>query len=431
MKTRILVVLALVIVGVAFGISIISSKQEVENTYRNYIVTAREYAFKDVPYTAIENYDKAFEIRADDEALYMEYLEQCKKIGEDFYADALQGYAQLFPLSSNAYEQQCLYYYANEEYSKAIEKALAAREAGIATEAVKEIYYQCAYRYRYIRTALDEAYSYVGDTAIIKEGDSYGYLSDTGIYTLAPGYDAVSAFVGDGAMVYEDSQWYMINKSGYVIGRPSAEADGFSLLNNGKIRVQKGQKFGYADAKLNVPTEFPYDKASNFKLGVAAVCKDGKWALINSEEQNITDYIYDDVLLDENDTCYNGGVVFAKKDGKYYMYDGTGNQIGTNGFDAAYPFAGNYPAAVKIGEKWGFVDAQGNMVIEPEYDAAKSFNIGLGAVCKDGVWGYISEDNIYRIPATFSDCRPFSGNGIAAVQESGSWSYIKLYAYIK
>lgn len=63
----------------------------------------------------------------------------------------------------------------------------------------------------------------------------------------------------------------------------------------------------------------------------------------------ITDYVYEDILLDEYETCIDNGVIFAKTGGKYYMTDKTGSQISSQGFDNAYPFAGTEPAAVCIG----------------------------------------------------------------------------------
>ena len=116
---------------------------------------------------------------------------------------------------------------------------------------------------------------------------------------------------------------------------------------------------------------------------------------------------------------------------KYYMVNSLGEKICETGFDDARPFAGDYPAAVCVNGKWGFVDATGAMVIEPKYDDARSFNIGLGGVCVEGKWGFITTGEEFRIEPTFYDCKTFSSNGILAVQEEeGSmWEYIKLLVY--
>ena len=71
------------------------------------------------------------------------------------------------------------------------------------------------------------------------------------------------------------------------------------------------------------------------------------------------------------------------------------------------------------------------MVIQPEYEDAKSFGANLGAVCKDGLWGYINPGNQMRIEYQFEDCRSFANNGVALIRDGESWHYIKLYSYLK
>jgi hypothetical protein len=221
----------------------------------------------------------------------------------------------------------------------------------------------------------------------------------------------------------------MINTLGFTVARPDKAVDSMSLMINDKIAVSVSGKYGYTNAGLVIPETLPYDYASTFKNGVAAVKKGDKWALINAEEKQITEYIFEDIVLDEFDTCLNNGVVFAKKDGAYYMVDAKGNKIVDKKFEKVYPFAANEPAAVCVDGKWGFVDATGNMVIEPQYDDAKSFSLGLGAVCVDEKWGYINTEGEIRIAMTFEDCLPFAANGIAAVKLNNKWHYRQLLPY--
>src|SRR5215471_698742 len=50
-------------------------------------------------------------------------------------------------------------------------------------------------------------------------------------------------------------------------------------------------------------------------------------------------------------------------------------------------------AAVRVGEflsgKWGYMDKQGKMVIDPDFDTAGSFHEGLAVIGVDQRWGYI------------------------------------------
>lgn len=223
----------------------------------------------------------------------------------------------------------------------------------------------------------------------------------------------------------------MINTSGYKIARTSMPVDSLSFVSNGKIRVSKNGKYGFTDSGLKIPDNLPFDMASNYKNGVAAVCKNSKWALMDVNGNITTDFIFEDIKLDEYDTCINGDVIFAKYNEKYYMINSSGQKICDTGYDDVYPFVTSEPAAICINEKWGFVDKTGKIVIEPQYTQAKSFSNGLAPVSTNGMWGYINLNNEYRIPSQFNNCLPFSSNGIAAIQENGVWNYIKLLAYYK
>lgn len=46
-------------------------------------------------------------------------------------------------------------------------------------------------------------------------------------------------------------------------------------------------------------------------------------------------------------------------------------------------------ACVKVGDKWGFINQQGEMVIEPQFDSRGKFYQGVFAVNKDGKYGFI------------------------------------------
>jgi len=47
-------------------------------------------------------------------------------------------------------------------------------------------------------------------------------------------------------------------------------------------------------------------------------------------------------------------------------------------------------APVKIGDKWGFIDAKGHMVIDPLFDDAYCFSDGMAPVKLKKKWGFIT-----------------------------------------
>ena len=108
-----------------------------------------------------------------------------------------------------------------------------------------------------------------------------------------------------------------------------------------------------------------------------------------------------------------------------------GKQIGKNVYEDAKCFLDSTYAAVKINGMWGFVDGQGKIVIEPQYEDAKSFLNGFAAVKKNGLWGYINQDGELVIAPAFEDANSMSEKGRAFVKivNKDEWKLLSLTQY--
>lgn len=80
--------------------------------------------------------------------------------------------------------------------------------------------------------------------------------------------------------------------------------------------------------------------------------------------------------------------------------------------------------------KYGYIDKSGKMVVEPQYDEAGDFSDGLAVVSKDYRWGFIDPTGKEVIPLQFVEALNFSG-GLAAVRmqptevsKDAQWGYI-------
>lgn len=93
--------------------------------------------------------------------------------------------------------------------------------------------------------------------------------------------------------------------------------------------------------------------------------------------------------------------------------------------------------AVNPGNKFGFINIEGDLVIEPKYEYAHDFSEGLAAVRTGGKWGFIDKSGKMAIPPKF-DCvyRKGFSQGLAAatlgdpegkknngyIDKSGNWA---------
>ena len=79
---------------------------------------------------------------------------------------------------------------------------------------------------------------------------------------------------------------------------------------------------------------------------------------------------------------------------------------------------------VRQGDRWGYRDAGGRMVIVAQFDSAGGFSEGLARVKVDGKWGYIDTRGKIVIAPQFDQARLFS-SGIAKVKQGNIWGYIE------
>ena len=71
-------------------------------------------------------------------------------------------------------------------------------------------------------------------------------------------------------------------------------------------------------------------------------------------------------------------------------------------------------AAVKINNKWDFIDKTGNIIIEPTFDWVKPFSEGFAVIKVGDKWGYIDQKGKYLAKQQFRFAYDFS-EGVGVV----------------
>lgn len=77
------------------------------------------------------------------------------------------------------------------------------------------------------------------------------------------------------------------------------------------------------------------------------------------------------------------------------------------------------PSAVGTGDRWGFLDNQGQLAIKPVFDEVGDYHNGAAAAMQQGKWGFIDTAGNWLIPPTFDSAQPFTQSGLAAVTIAG------------
>lgn len=225
-------------------------------------------------------------------------------------------------------------------------------------------------------------------------------------------------------------------------------------------------KYGYIDQQGKIVIEPKYYYAENFHDGIAVVWLYSKRVgaidatgrllfeqVINEDNSTVNDFFDNLCLVFEED--YDGYAIyyFLNKKGKKVInidYKSIGNfsdglapfsirtldswnykfgAINTNGMieiQPEYDYLSRFSeglAVVEINKKQGFINKTGTIIIQPEYQRAENFTGSLAAVKKDGKWGFINKRGKLLISFVYDNVQAFS-EGYAAVCQSGKWGYI-------
>ena len=184
--------------------------------------------------------------------------------------------------------------------------------------------------------------------------------------------------------------------------------------------VYLNERYGYATAQGDIKITPRFEMAYGFDEGLALVKMNGKYGYINATGEFTIKPIYDDAwgFLDgQAKVIYRGKHGFIDKTGKFTIkpvYDGLG----------AWFESGLVPA--KKGNKWGYIDRQGNTKIPFIYDVADGFSENMAVVgvlnktASDHApkFGYINAQGDMVLPISYDTASAFV-DGVATVMNEG------------
>lgn len=279
----------------------------------------------------------------------------------------------------------------------------------------------------------------------------YGYIDTSGNFIVEPVFPSAEDFKNGCAKVYKRMELkpYYINTKGEkcvrIINNHKDEPEKLVAYH-----TENGS--GYVNRENDVIIGTTYEDTRPFTEGLGAVRKEGKWGFINFDEEFIIEPSFDDVWLfseglaavkidnkwgfinKEGDLViepaydivreFTEGFATVKIDKKWGYIDKSGEWYVEPLFDEAKPFYDGI-ACVRSGKKWGYIDTKGLFLRMPEFDSAENFDAsGLAVVGKDGKYGYINKEGEIVIDLQYSIVSHFGEGDYAKV----SYDYFE-YGY--
>ena len=184
-------------------------------------------------------------------------------------------------------------------------------------------------------------------------------------------------------IVYDkEGIYYIIDKNGNVI--IDKKYTNIEEIDNNYYIVANGRKNGIIDLTGKSLVDLNYNsiiKINNTELLQANISETSTVSLINKNMQIVV--TMENANIDIKDNYIR---VYSETENRYFDYTGkelTGKEV----------FPNNKLYAEEINGKWGFVDKQGNTVVDKKYDMVTELNVyGFAGIKLDDKWGVINEN---------------------------------------
>ncbi|WP_332634131.1 WG repeat-containing protein [Halalkalibacter flavus] len=207
--------------------------------------------------------------------------------------------------------------------------------------------------------------------AIARTSGKAGMIDQTGQFVIPPKYDSILPFTEGLAVVIDDDRYKVINEAGQVLTKR-----GYGLImpyqdqravfaDTSNVRFL----YGYLDERGNERIPLQFETANDFKDGKALVkTNENEHALINRNGETLQTYPYSFMM------SYSEGLIAFSK---------------------------------TFQDKWGYVDEQGRIVIQPQYTYASPFRDGRAVInMAEGIenkYGLIDKNATLLIPPAYND----------------------------
>lgn len=243
-----------------------------------------------------------------------------------------------------------------------------------------------------LETIYDEVTKIYGNNLyVVKKADKQLLIKKDGTEVLKQGYDNIKQILkneDNGVIFMQNGKCGVMKTTGEVVISP--EYENLKEAKSGILIASKDGKYGIIDMEKNTKVDFKYASLNYNEKADIYIAEDSQFN--NEIMDNSFDVKLTGILIDMNDE--KGYIKLRQSDEyKYYNYkfeEKKESDINTN----------NTLYLSKKDGKYGFIDKQGNVVVDYIYDDATEQNLyGFAGVKKDGKWGSIdNKGNLVQEP---------------------------------
>ena len=194
----------------------------------------------------------------------------------------------------------------------------------------------------------------------------------------------------------------------------------FGSVDNAQLKlipVKNGKEYQYIDKEGKIIVNPQFSEATVFRNGLALVKSSGntpKWGYISEDGKYSISSVYESATVFSDEIAWvvseNAAPTAINTKGKIILTLQNAQTVRTfkEGLAA-------FSVIDSTGTKWGFVDKQGKIKINPQFTIAGNYSSSMCAVCNsDFKWGYIDKEGKIIINNQFDEAQAFI-NGMAIV----------------
>lgn len=372
-------------------------------------------------YEAVMKLEKNFlvELEVGEMLHNAELLNEAVKWGEhltDKYPKEMEGYSFLLAQ-----------YIADQDYEACFQLNDKAVNNKCVNKEFQKLMAQIDYQFDYGYDQFEDVTTFsMGMMAAMAE-DKWKLLNDKGS-PLASGFQAAGLYNGEVFPVRLKNEWCYVTSDGKkkIDVSKLKKCQELGVLREGIFKAKCSGSYGYYNTELK-QVAGGFDEASSMNEGLGAVRSKKEWKILDSQGKQVGK-TYQNVVINARDAACQNGRIWVTEDGEsYYMIDSEGKTVKGESVEDSKGFTmPNSYAAVKKDGKWGFMDENGKMVIEPQFEDARSFCNDYAAVAQDGEWGFINSKGTIVIEPQFTETKDFS-SGNVFVKRGEKWVLLKLY----
>lgn len=399
--------------------SFISNTAGVQAQYEECIKNAEESVEKGLYEQAVEYYIASLDYKYTSDAYYkimeayeLYFEEEHTAYVKSIYSSAMADACAAFPDNVDFWEKSLKLDMDAEDYDTAYSIVTAARKNGVSSDYINETYTTLIYMVETDYNVYTDFVTGLNGYITVCDGNGYMVINNVGSQ-LRSTYTFAGPLNENGKGMYINSVDARILDA-YEVARARFDIEledaGYFNDTHNIVPVKVDGVWRY----MTFDGEFllgEYEIAAGFYLDTTVAYDGSDWYKIETNGEASKLEGIEDIKLDLDGCFGRSDVIVARSDGKYYLYNTSFEKLcDFSAEDMDLSLSGNL-IAYKDGDKWGFVDSEGNVKCEPKFAQAKSFSNGYAAVCNDdGLWGFANSSFDVVVEYRYADAFYFTSS---------------------